>query len=90
MQGMAVATLHDIPSSIHIDCGLPAGAFNLPELARGPAFTVGTRTAATEQCSVVPGPASYDIAAAADAVEVASPAWTLGRRLKDKSAGWPL
>lgn len=75
-------------SSTPVGCML-SGAFDLPELPKGPAFTLGTRQApsATADSSATPGPAAYDVAGAAAALDAATPAWTMGQRPKEQSAG---
>jgi hypothetical protein len=66
------------------------GAFQLPELPRGPAFSIAGRAPAGDLNAGdgdVPGPGAYGVAEAAAAVAGAAPAWTMGVRPKDTSQG---
>lgn len=66
------------------------GAFQLPELPRGPCYSMAGRAVAAEGDAAadgLPGPGAYGVAEAAAAVAGAAPAWTMGVRLKEASGG---
>ncbi|WIA35656.1 hypothetical protein OEZ86_004068 [Tetradesmus obliquus] len=66
------------------------GAFQLPELPRGPCYSMAGRAAAAAGDAAadgLPGPGAYGVAEAAAAVTGAAPAWTMGVRLKESDKG---
>lgn len=67
-----------------------AGAFDTPQLPKGPAFTMGGRplvSAAAATTDAGPGPAAYDVATAINAVDASAPAWTMGQKQKEQTIG---
>eukprot|EP00775_Hariotina_reticulata_P008886 gene8886-9064_t len=64
------------------------GAYEVPELPDGAAFTISGRHPAQDKHSTaeLPGPASYDVAGAAAVVVATAPSWTMGARVTAAAA----